>query len=62
MIPNIKGMTVSEATAKLKEHNLNINVSGTTGIVVSQDQTYDTVVTEGSVVNVVIKEELKGGQ
>ena len=62
VIPNIKGMTVSEATAKLKEHNLNINVTGSTGIVVSQDPTYDTVVTEGSVVNVVIKEELDGGQ
>ena len=55
-------MTVDEATAKLKEYNLNINVSGSTGIVVSQDPTYDTVVKEGSVVNVVIKEELKGGQ
>ena len=61
-VPNIKGMTVDEATAKLKEYNLNINVSGSTGIVVSQDPTYDTVVKEGSVVNVVIKEELKGGQ
>ena len=61
MVPNIKGMTVSEATAKLKEHKLNINVDGTSGIVVSQDPTYDTEVAEGSVVNVVIKEELKGG-
>lgn len=61
-VPNIKGMSVDEATAKLKEYNLNINVSGSTGIVVSQDPTYDTVVKEGSVVNVVIKEELNGGQ
>ena len=55
-------MTAEEATKKLKEHKLNINVDGTKGIVVSQDPTFDTEVTEGSVVNVVIKEELKGGQ
>ena len=62
IVPNIKGMTAREATAKLKEHNLNINIDGSTGIVVSQDPTYDTEITEGSVVHVVIKEELKGGQ
>ena len=61
-VPNIKGMTAREATAKLKEHNLNINIDGSTGIVVSQDPTYDTEITEGSVVHVVIKEELQGGQ
>ena len=62
IVPNIKGMTAREATAKLKEHNLNINIDGSTGIVVSQEPTYDTEITEGSVVHVVIKEELKGGQ
>ena len=55
-------MTVAEATRVLKEKNLNISVDGTEGIVVSQDPTYDVEVNEGSVVNVVIKEELKGGQ
>lgn len=62
IVPNVKGMTVAEATRVLKERNLNISVDGTKGIVVSQVPTYDVEVNEGSVVNVVIKEELKGGQ
>lgn len=61
-VPNIKGKTVEEATNILKSKNLNIKVEGTNGIVVSQDPTFDVEVEEGSVVNVVIKEQLKDGQ
>jgi len=61
-VPNIKGMSVSEATRTLKATNLNISVEGDTGIVVSQDPIYETEVEEGTVINVVIKEQLKDGQ
>ena len=57
-VPNIKGMTEVEATKILKANYLNISVSGNTGIVVSQEPTFDTEVEEGTVINVVIKEEL----
>lgn len=61
-VPNIKGMTVSEATKTLKASNLNIQIDGTRGIVVSQDPTYETKVEVGTVINAVIKEELRDGQ
>ena len=61
-IPNVKGMTAEQAKNALKAQNLNISVDGTTGIVVSQEPTYETEVEEGTVVNIVIKEELVGNQ
>ena len=61
-IPNIKGKSVEEATKILKNSRLNIKVEGERGIVVSQDPTFDVEVTEGTVVNVVIKEDLQDGQ
>ena len=61
-VPNIKGKTVEEATRILKESKLNIKVEGENGIVVSQDPTFDVEVEEGTVVNVVIKENLQDGQ
>jgi stage V sporulation protein D (sporulation-specific penicillin-binding protein) len=57
-VPNIKDMTAAQAKNALKSKNLNINVEGTNGIVVSQDPTYETEVDEGTVVNVVIQEKL----
>ena len=56
------GKTVEEATRILKESKLNIKVEGENGIVVSQDPTFDVEVEEGTVVNVVIKENLQDGQ
>ena len=50
------------STRTLKATNLNISVEGDTGIVVSQDPIYETEVEEGTVINVVIKEQLKDGQ
>lgn len=61
-VPNIKGMTISEATKVLKASNLNIQIDGTSGIVVSQNPTYETKVEVGTVINAVIKEELRDGQ
>ena len=61
-VPNVKGMTALQATNALKSKNLNIQVDGTKGIVISQDPIFETEVEEGTVVNVVIKEELKDAQ
>ena len=58
-VPNIKDMTKEEALNSLKSKNLNIQVDGTTGVVVSQEPTYEAEVEEGTIVHVVIKEKLK---
>ena len=57
-VPNLKGMSLSEAKAALKNKNLNIKYSGE-GKVTSQDITAGTSVEEGTVVNVVLKEEIE---
>ena len=59
IVPNVKDMSAAQATNALKSKNLNINIDGSTGIVISQDPASDSEVEEGTVVNVVIKEELK---
>jgi stage V sporulation protein D (sporulation-specific penicillin-binding protein) len=62
-VPNVKGMSVSSATSALKAANLNIKVDeGTSGIVVTQDPSYETEQEVGTVVHVTIKEELTDGQ
>lgn len=61
-VPNIKGMSSEEAKKTLKANNLNIQIDGTTGYVVSQEPTYETEVEEGTVINVVIKEALTDAQ
>lgn len=61
-VPNVKDMTKEEALNSLRSKNLNIQVDGTTGIVVSQEPTYETEVEEGTIVHVVIKEKLKDAQ
>ncbi len=61
-VPNIKEMTIVQAKNELKSRNLNIKIDGESGIVVSQDPTFDTEVEEGTVINVVVKKELKDGQ
>ena len=61
-VPNVKEMTSVQATNVLKSKNLNINIDGTKGIVISQDPSFETEVEEGTVVNVVVKEELKDAQ
>lgn len=61
-VPNIKGMSIEQATQTLRALNLNISIDGTKGIVVTQEPTFEKEVEEGTIVNVVIKEELKDGQ
>ena len=61
-VPNVKGMSVEEATRVLRKLNLNIKVQGTVGNIVSQEPYNGTAVEEGSVIKVVIKEELKDTQ
>ncbi len=61
-VPNIKGMTSAQAISALRAKNLNIEVEGSNGIIISQDPTFETEVEEGTVVHVVIKEELTDGQ
>lgn len=58
-VPDVKGMTAAEAINSLKSKNLNVNIEGTKGVVLSQEPTFETEVEEGTIVNIVIKEELK---
>lgn len=56
-VPNLKGMTLSEAKAELKNKNLNIKYTGS-GKVTSQDITTGTSVEEGTVISVVLQQEI----
>lgn len=57
-VPDVKGLSIQEATSKLQDTNLNVIVEGTTGVVVSQSVMAGKEVEEGSIVTIVIKEEL----
>ena len=57
-VPNLKGMTLSEAKAALKNKNLNIKYSGN-GKVTSQGVAAGTSVEEGTVIDVVLQEEIE---
>lgn len=57
-VPNLKGMSLSEAKAALKNKNLNIKYSGS-GKVTSQDITAGSSVDEGTVVSVVLQQEIE---
>lgn len=56
-VPDLKGMTASQATSALKEKNLNINIEGS-GLVTSQDYAKDEQVQEGTVIKVTLKQNL----
>ena len=58
-VPNLKGMTLSQAKSALKALNLNISISGTSGTVVSQEPMYGTSVEEGTVVNISLNNQNK---
>ena len=60
-VPNLKGMTASQATSALKEKNLNIEIEGT-GTVASQDYTKDEQVQEGTIIKVTLKQTLTNAQ
>lgn len=56
-VPDLKGMSASQATSALKDKNLNININGS-GVVTSQDYSKDTQVEEGTVITVTLKPNL----
>ena len=57
-VPNLKGMSYSQAKNSLKAKNLNINVTGT-GTVLSQDPMAGTLVEEGTIINVTLHKEVQ---
>lgn len=61
-VPNVKGKTVTAAKEALRAAKLNVKVEGTKGIVVSQEPSYETEQEVGTVVNIVVKEQLKEAQ
>ena len=52
-MPNVVGLTVAEASAKLKSLGLNINIDGLGGVVVSQLPLKDTLIYKGEEVLIV---------
>ena len=60
-VPNLKGMSLSEAKAALKKKNLNIEIDGS-GKVISQDIASGTKVEEGTIVTVTLRKSNGGGQ
>ena len=61
-VPNVKGLSIEEAKSKLQKENLNVIIEGTRGIIVSQSIAAGDSVEAGTVINLVAKEELQGGQ
>ena len=57
IVPNLKGLTAKEAKAKLREANLNISIEGS-GKVISQSPSYDTEIEEGSIIKVILKQQI----
>lgn len=56
-VPNLKGMTYTEAKSALKKKNLNIKVTGS-GVVTSQEITSGTSVEEGTVISVTLQKKV----
>lgn len=61
-VPNVKGMSVDAAKTALRASNLNIKSEGTNGVVISQEPSSETQQEVGTVVHVVIKEQMNGAQ
>ena len=61
-VPNVKGMSASQAINALKSKGFNVSFTGSTGVVVSQEPGFDTLAEEGTVINLVLKEKLVDGQ
>lgn len=56
-VPDLKGMSASQATNTLKAKNLNISIEGN-GTVITQDYSKDEQVPEGTIVKVTLKQTL----
>ncbi len=55
-VPNLKGMSFSQARNSLKSKKLNINITGA-GTVISQDPMAGTTVEEGTIINVTLQKQ-----
>ena len=55
-VPDLKGMSAAQATNVLKAKNLNIEIEGKVGTVVSQNYSKDSSVEEGTVIKVTLKD------
>lgn len=60
-VPDLKGKTLGEATNMLKNKKLNISSTGS-GIIITQNPAADTVVEEGTVINVTLEQKTSTGQ
>lgn len=57
-VPDLTGLSASQATNVLQTKNLNINIEGT-GTVTTQDYTKDEQIPEGTIIKVTLKQTLK---
>lgn len=57
-VPDLKGMTITEAKSALKKKNLNIKINGN-GCVTSQEIAAGTSVEEGTVISVTLQKKIK---
>lgn len=55
-VPNLKGMSLAQAKNALRSKKLNINATGSSGKIVSQDPMAGTSVEQGTVINVTLQD------
>lgn len=56
-VPDLKMKTISQAKQLLKEKNLNIDIKGSSGVILTQDPIGGTSVEEGSIITVTLQEQ-----
>ena len=59
-VPDLKGLTASQAKTTLRDKNLNINIEGS-GFVSTQEYSKDEQVPEGTIIKVTLKQKLTSG-
>ena len=59
-VPDLKGLTASQAKTTLRDKNLNINIEGS-GYVSTQEYSKDEQVPEGTIIKVTLKQKLTSG-
>lgn len=55
-VPNLKGMSLAQAKNALRDKKLNINATGSSGRIISQDPMAGTSVEQGTVINVTLQD------
>ena len=56
-VPDLKMKTISQAKQLLKEKNLNLDIKGSSGVILTQDPISGTSVEEGSIITVTLQEQ-----